>query len=79
MNYILTEETLLLQKRAGIITESQYKEKVKKIQEKELSPTEVLDNGTLRDAFFVSGDKDLELDKDVFTNYIITHKNKLKK
>jgi hypothetical protein len=26
MNYILTEETLLLQKRAGIINESQYKE-----------------------------------------------------
>ena len=25
MNYIITEETLLLQKRAGIITESQYK------------------------------------------------------
>jgi hypothetical protein len=28
MNYIITEETLLLQKRAGIITESQYKEKL---------------------------------------------------
>jgi len=28
MNYIITEETLLLQKRAGIITESQYKEKM---------------------------------------------------
>ena len=79
MNYIITEETLLLQKRAGIITESQYKEKVKKIQEKELSPTEVLDNGTLRDAFFVSGDKDLEVDKDIFTNYVLTHKNKLKR
>jgi len=26
MNYILTEETLLLQKRAGIITEAEYKE-----------------------------------------------------
>jgi hypothetical protein len=31
MNYILTEETLLLQKRAGIITESQYKEKLKEV------------------------------------------------
>lgn len=31
MNYILTEETLLLQKRAGIITESQYKEKLAEI------------------------------------------------
>ena len=26
MNYIITEETLLLQKRAGIINENQYKE-----------------------------------------------------
>ena len=76
---IITEETLRLQKLAGIITESQYKEKVKKIQEKELSPTEVLDNGTLRDAFFISGDKDLEVDKDIFTNYVLTHKNKLKR
>jgi len=33
MNYILTEETLLLQKRAGIITESQYKEKMAEIDE----------------------------------------------
>jgi hypothetical protein len=48
-------------------------------QEKELPPVEFLDNGTLRDAFFVSGDKDLEVDKDIFTNYILTHKNKLKK
>ena len=31
MNYILTEETLLLQKRAGIITESEYKEKLKEV------------------------------------------------
>jgi hypothetical protein len=48
-------------------------------QEKELPPVEFLDNGTLRDAFFVSGDKDLEVDKDMFTNYVLTHKNKLKK
>jgi hypothetical protein len=48
-------------------------------QEKELPPVEFLDNGTLRDAFFVSGDKDLEVDKDIFTDYILTHKNKLKK
>tara|TARA_R110000787_G_scaffold77659_4_gene170597 strand:- start:3805 stop:4407 length:603 start_codon:yes stop_codon:yes gene_type:complete len=47
-------------------------------QEKELPPIEFLDNGTLRDVFFVSGDKDLELDKNEFTNYILTHKNKLK-
>jgi len=47
-------------------------------QEKELPPVEFLDNRTLRDAFFVSGDKDLEVDKDIFTNYILTHKNKLK-
>jgi hypothetical protein len=31
MNYILTEETLLLQKRAGIITESEYKEKLSEV------------------------------------------------
>jgi len=31
MNYIITEETLLLQKRAGIITESQYQEKLKEV------------------------------------------------
>lgn len=31
MNYILTEETLLLQKRAGIITESQYREKLAEV------------------------------------------------
>ena len=31
MNYILTEETLLLQKRAGIINESQYKEKLAEV------------------------------------------------
>ena len=33
MNYILTEEILLLQKRAGIITEAQYKEKLKEFEE----------------------------------------------
>jgi len=33
MKYIITEETLLLQKRAGIITESQYKEKMAEIEE----------------------------------------------
>jgi hypothetical protein len=31
MNYTVTEETLLLQKRAGIITESEYKEKLKEV------------------------------------------------
>ena len=48
-------------------------------QEKELPPVEFLDNGTLRDAFFISGDEDLEVDKDIFTDYILTHKDKLKK
>ena len=100
---------MTMQRLAGVITESQYKQLLEDMdvinnildkisakgieslspdekeyldayaQEKELPPVEFLDNGTLRDAFFVSGDKDLELDKDVFTNYIITHKNKLKK
>jgi len=31
MNYILTEEILLLQKRAGIITEAEYKQKLSEI------------------------------------------------
>jgi len=31
MNYIITEEILLLQKRAGIINESQYKEKLAEV------------------------------------------------
>ena len=31
MNYILTEEILLLQKRAGIITEAEYKEKLSEV------------------------------------------------
>jgi len=48
-------------------------------QEKELPPVEFLDNGTLRDAFFVSGDEDLEVDKDIFTDYVLTHKDKIKK
>lgn len=33
---IITEETLLLQKRAGIITESQYKEKMAEMEEAEM-------------------------------------------
>jgi len=103
------KEFLYMQKLAGIITESQYKQLLEDInvidkilgkisakgidslspyekeyldayaQEKELPPVEFLDNGTLRDAFFVSGDKDLEVDKDIFTDYILTHKDKLKK
>jgi hypothetical protein len=98
-----------MQKLAGVITESKYKQLLEdeailnrildKIsskgidsispyekeyldayaQEKELPPVEFLDNGTLRDAFFVSGDKDLEVDKDIFIDYILTQKNKLKK
>ena len=105
----MDKEIIRMQRLAGVITESQYKQLLEDMdvinnildkisakgieslspdekeyldayaQEKELPPVEFLDNGTLRDAFFVSGDKDLELDKDVFTNYIITHKNKLKK
>ena len=105
----MNKEFFYMQKLAGIITESQYKqlleneeiinrilEKISSkgidsispyekeyldayAQEKELPPVEFLDNGTLRDAFFVSGDKDLEVDKDIFTDYILTHKDKLKK
>jgi hypothetical protein len=105
----MNKEFFYMQKLAGIITESQYKqlleneeiinrilEKISSkginsispyekeyldayAQEKELPPVEFLDNGTLRDAFFVSGDKDLEVDKDIFTGYILAHKDKLKK
>jgi len=39
MNYIITEETLLLQKRAGIITESQYN---KLLKENEMSPETIV-------------------------------------
>lgn len=105
----MNNEFLYMQKLAGVITESKYKQLLEdeailnrildKIsskgidsispyekeyldayaQEKELPPVEFLDNGTLRDAFFVSGDKDLEVDKDIFIDYILTQKNKLKK
>jgi len=105
----MNNEFLYMQKLAGVITESKYKQLLEdeailnrildKIsskgidsispyekeyldayaQEKELPPVEFLDNGTLRDAFFVSGDKDLEVDKDIFIDYTLTQKNKLKK
>ena len=105
----MNNEFLYMQKLAGVITESKYKQLLEDIkvvnnildkisskgidsispyekeyldayaQEKELPPVEFLDNGTLRDAFFVSGDKDLEIDKDIFIDYILTQKNKLKK
>ena len=39
---IITEETLLLQKRAGIITEAEYKEKIKELEvEEQLSDDEI--------------------------------------
>lgn len=41
---ILTEETLLLQKRAGIITEAQYKEKIKELEEAEQVDPEAEEN-----------------------------------
>jgi len=105
----MNNEFLYMQKLAGVITESKYKQLLEdeailnrildKIsskgidsispyekeyldayaQEKKLPPVEFLDNGTLRDAFFVSRDKDLEVDKDIFIDYILTQKNKLKK
>ena len=49
MNYIITEETLLLQKRAGIITESQYREKIKEVElalKKEKEEKEALANAS---------------------------------
>jgi hypothetical protein len=45
MNYIITEETLLLQKRAGIITESQYKEKLKEAEVEDSSIDDAIKGG----------------------------------
>jgi len=41
---IITEETLLLQKRAGIITEAKYKEKIKELEEAEQIDPETAEN-----------------------------------
>ena len=41
---IITEETLLLQKRAGIITETEYKEKLKELEEAEQVDPETAEN-----------------------------------
>jgi hypothetical protein len=41
---IITEETLLLQKRAGIITESQYKEKIESLYELDDKEQSVVDD-----------------------------------
>jgi len=60
MNYIITEETLLLQKRAGIITESQYREKVKEVEMNNISPEKAVDKAI---AVAPKLEKSPELDK----------------
>lgn len=44
MNYIITEETLLLQKRAGIITETEFIKKTTKLKEAEALDPEAKEN-----------------------------------
>ena len=44
MNYIITEETLLLQKRAGIITEVEFIKKTTKLKEAEALDPEAKEN-----------------------------------
>ena len=62
MNYIITEETLLLQKRAGIITESQYQEKLK---EEEVNVDADIEKG-LKMAF-AGIERDIESNKEKLT------------
>ena len=62
MNYIITEETLLLQKRAGIITESQYQEKLK---EEEVNVDADIEKG-LKMAF-AGIERDIETNKEKLT------------
>jgi len=45
MKYILTEETLLLQKRAGIITEAEYKEKMAEAEAEDSSIDDAIKGG----------------------------------
>jgi len=62
MNYIITEEILLLQKRAGIITESQYN---KKLKEEEVNVDADIEKG-LKMAF-AGIERDIENNKEKLT------------
>jgi hypothetical protein len=61
MNYIITEETLLLQKRAGIITESQYKEKLAEFEEEGSADEKAFDDELMAAASGIAGALEKEL------------------
>jgi hypothetical protein len=61
MNYILTEETLLLQKRAGIITESQYREKLAEFEEEGSADEKAFDAELMAAATGIAGALEKEL------------------
>jgi hypothetical protein len=61
MNYILTEETLLLQKRAGIITESQYREKLAEFEEEGSADEKAFDTELMAAATGIAGALEKEL------------------
>jgi hypothetical protein len=61
MNYILTEETLLLQKRAGIITESQYREKLAEFEEDGSADEKAFDAELMDAATGIAGALEKEL------------------
>jgi hypothetical protein len=61
MNYILTEETLLLQKRAGIITESQYREKLAEFEEEGSADEKAFDAEFMAAASGIAGALEKEL------------------
>ena len=61
MNYIITEEILLLQKRAGIITESQYKEKLAEFEEEGSADEKAFDAELMAAASGIAGALEKEL------------------
>jgi hypothetical protein len=61
MNYIITEETLLLQKRAGIITESQYREKLAEFEEEGSVDEKAFDAELMAAASEIAGALEKEL------------------
>lgn len=58
---IITEETLLLQKRAGIITEAQYKEKLKEFEEEGSADEKAFDTELMAAASGIAGAIEKEL------------------
>lgn len=58
---IITEETLLLQKRAGIITEAQYKEKLKEFEEEGSADEKAFDTELMAAVSGIAGAIEKEL------------------